>query len=148
MTEKNIGGYAFRDDRYYDEDNNFWIRIESESTVSVGIDTLGLDISGTLSQLSLSTPPLETERGTQIGSIEAEKFVGPLVSPLAGKVVNVNQEALQDLSMVYQAPYDTWLFQIEPANMASLASLVQPENSEENFKSRIENYKKAGVLAW
>ncbi len=147
-TYKKVSGYQLRDDLYYDQDNNYWIYKDTADTVQIGFDELGLDISGTISSLSLPLPPKDVEKGEQIGALEAEKFVGPLTAPLSGTILEVNTDVLEGVQSLYEAPYETWIVRMSLKDHTELEQLVAPSNSEENFKTRVERYRKAGVLSW
>lgn len=62
------------------------------------------------------------EPGTQlsvrktIGSIESKKAESDLFSPIAGELVAINEEALEEPSVINASPYeDGWLFEIRGA---------------------------------
>ncbi len=145
---KKVSGYQLRDDLYYDQENNYWIEKDTVDTVKIGFDELGLDISGTVSSISLPRPPQHVERGDQIGALEAEKFVGPLVAPFTGTVIEVNEEVLDGVRSLYEAPYETWMIRMKLSDENELDHLVAPSNSLESFKIRVERYRKAGILSW
>lgn len=56
----------------------------------------------------------------EIGSIESKKAESDLFSPVAGDLVAINDEALEDPSIINVDPYgDGWLFQITPTDSIS-----------------------------
>jgi glycine cleavage system H protein len=47
-----------------------------------------------------------------IGDVESIKAVSEVFSPLAGRIVSVNQAVLDDPSLINTAPYESWLVEI------------------------------------
>ena len=64
---------------------------------------------------SIAAPALLAER-QEIGSIESKKAESSLYSPIAGRLVQFNEELLSDPSAINLDKYGAgWLFEIEPA---------------------------------
>jgi glycine cleavage system H protein len=141
-------GYEIRTDVYYHSDSNMWVEPISPNKVRVGFDPLGVEINGTLAQISLSDPPLSVRAGSTVGSLEAEKFVGPVQSPLSGTVTAVNRVVLADPKLVYGNCFAAWLFEVELEDVSELEALVAPGAAYEDFSARVDSFRKAGVLAW
>ena len=99
MTVQTVSGFAVETDLAYDLDRHMWVSSQDAGVVRIGMDSLGLETSGTLAQLSFQ-PHGEIARGEPFGSLEAEKFVGPLVSPLSGRILAVNESAMTDPGLV------------------------------------------------
>ncbi|MHA1969173.1 MAG: glycine cleavage system protein GcvH [Candidatus Hodarchaeales archaeon] len=51
------------------------------------------------------------------GSIESVKAVSDLIIPLAGEVVEVNEELADEPEKVNEFPYSAWLIKIKPSNL-------------------------------
>jgi glycine cleavage system H protein len=141
-------GYEVRSDLYYDHDRNLWVDTISPDIVRVGFDPLGVEVNGTLAQLIMSSNPRMVRRGEAVGTLEAEKFVGPLEAPLGGNVVAINELVVGDPKLIYVDCFDAWLFELTEVDEAEFAELVQPSDAVEDFERRVEAFKKAGVLSW
>ena len=75
------------------------------------------------------------EAGEECGSIESTKAVSSLFAPLTGKVVTVNQEAVEDPELINTEPYgDGWLIEIEPSDSKQLADLLDAGAYQELLK--------------
>lgn len=75
--------------------NYFWIKNQADGTKKVGLSDSGLDDLGKINFIDYPEVGTKlTEDGTFI-SVEAEKAVSDLPSPVAGEVVAVN-ETLED----------------------------------------------------
>lgn len=69
-------------------------------------------------------PPAPLSNRQSIGSIESKKAESDLYAPLAGRLVAINGESLDDPSAINVDPYgEGWLFEIE----TDAASLLTPE---------------------
>jgi glycine cleavage system H protein len=113
------------------------------------MDPLGVETSGTLAQLVLHPPGVDYLRGQTVGSLEAEKYVGPVVTPLSGRVIAVNPHVADHPGLVARAPYgEGWLFELALTDPSELAELVMGEEQVTmGFEERIRKYRLEGVLA-
>lgn len=148
MTVEMVSGFSVDTDLAYDLDRHMWVSVLASGNVRIGMDALGLETSGTLAQLSLRTA--EVARGESFGSLEAEKFVGPLISPLTGLIVAVNQTAMADPGLVERDPYGAgWLIEIAPTHLDEELSLLidDAETIAEEFSRKVRQYKIEGVIA-
>jgi glycine cleavage system H protein len=149
MTKITIDGFEVDVGLAYDIEAHLWLRF-NEGSVFVGVDPLGIETFGTLSQISLEDPPLDLDRGVQFGSMEAEKFVGTLSSPIAGRLVAVNEAVVLAPAIAERDPYgEGWLIEIHtdvrPDDLAYLVNGVDAVT--EAFEKRIAAYRLEGVLA-
>ena len=66
-------------------------------------------------------PPAPIARRAQIGSIESKKAGTDLYAPLAGKLVAINELALEDPSLINADHYgDGWMIEIEAEDFSRL----------------------------
>jgi glycine cleavage system H protein len=150
MTKRTIDGFEIDTDLAYDIEAHLWLRFDVDGSVVVGVDPLGIETFGTLSQISLMDPPLDLERGIQFGSMEAEKFVGTLSSPIAGRLTATNEAVKLDPGLAERDPYgEGWLVEIQTdTGPDELAYLVNGMDAvTEAFEKRIAAYRLEGVLA-
>jgi glycine cleavage system H protein len=145
-----VAGYPIDPDRAYHPETHLWVDVGDGQSVRIGLDALGVETSGTLAQLALLPAGTEVVRGDPFGSLEAAKFVGPLISPLSGRVVASNQTVVADPRLVEQDPYGAgWLVIIEPSRLeAELPELVQgTEAVAAWFEAEVADFRLKGVLA-
>jgi glycine cleavage system H protein len=143
-----VGGFGVPLDRAYDPVDHVWARVEG-GLVRIGMDALAQETAGDLAQLSLVPPGTVLARGDELGSIEAQKFVGALRSPVSGTVVQVNEMVLDNPRLVNTDPTgEGWLVVIEPARLdEELAGLVSGDDVIPWFERELEDYRLKGVLA-
>ena len=149
MSDRMVSGFAVRTGLAYDLDHHMWILMLDSGNARIGMDPLGLETCGTLAQLAFAANA-ELARGESFGSLEAEKFVGPLLAPLSGRVVAVNEAALMDPGLVERDPYEAgWFIEIEPSSLDQELGLLVREEADilEQFAEKIHQYRVEGVLA-
>ena len=147
--EAQVAGYALRLDRDYHTPTHMWVQDIGAGRFRIGLDALTADTYGVLAQLILLPRGTEVVTGTPLGSLEAAKFVGPLVAPLAGMVTNTNQAVLHNPEIVMNQPYDGgWLMEIEasseerplPDTLSGSAALAW-------FEQAVADHKEKGLVA-
>lgn len=145
-----VGRYELAVDRLYDPEHHLWVLPVSDTRVRLGFDPLGVEVNGTLAQLVLAPVGTLVRRGDPFGSLEAAKFVGPLVAPVSGRVVAHNPLAVSDPAQVERDPFGAgWLVELEttafPAERVHL--LEGPDRVASWFREAVEEYRRKGVLA-
>ena len=145
-----VAGYRLAPDRAYDPDHHFWARVVGPERVRIGMDPLGVETSGTLAQLAFLPVNEQLRRGEPFGSLEAAKFVGPLTSPLSGRVAAINDAVMADPTLVERDPFgDGWLIELSGVDIdGEMAGLLSgAERIAEWFAAKVEEYRLKGVLA-
>lgn len=142
-----MSGYKIRTDVHYDPLNSMWVERVGEDTLRVGFDPLGVEINGTLAQVMLGALAEEVSQGSQVGSLEAEKFVGPIPSPVSGVVSRVNEAVIANPGVLHVDPYEGWLFELSPFDDVQLQGLLSGPELKEAFAAKVVQYKVSGVLA-
>jgi glycine cleavage system H protein len=130
-----IEGYELPDELYYTKEHT-WARVEDDGTVTSGIDAYGGTAAGEIEFLDLPMEDDEFEAGEAFGSLESAKWVGGLVMPVAGTVIEVNSEVEENLELLADDPYgEGWLIKIQPSDLDDdLLKLFYEDNVEEWFK--------------
>ncbi len=144
-----VAGFGVALDRAYDATGHFWVSMVAPGRARLGMDALGVETSGTIAQLAFVPVGEELKRGQAFGSLEAAKFVGPLVSPLSGTVSATNDAVVADPTLVERAPYSAgWLLELDVADPAELGELISgAEPIQVWFEAEVEDYRLKGVLA-
>lgn len=145
-----VQGFPLALDRRYDPDTHMWVWLTGRVLARIGLDALGIETSGTLAQLSFAAAGTEVVRGRPFGQLEAAKFVGPLVSPVSGTIVAVNEAVAADPIIAERKPYDAgWLIEVHltDANGELPALLSDPDEITRWFAVKIADYRVKGVIA-
>ena len=122
-----IKGYAMPDELYYHEDHS-WSRVDG-TKVTVGMTDFFQKEAGDIVFIDLPEEEEEVEQGEVCGKIQSRKWIGKLVAPLSGEIVEINEELEDDTSLINTDPYgEGWILVIEASNLDSeLESLMQGE---------------------
>ena len=122
-----IKGYNMPDELYYHKDHS-WARVEG-TKVTVGMNDFFQKESGDIVFVDLPEEEDDVEQGEICGKIQSRKWIGKLVAPVSGEIVEINEELEEDTSLINTDPYDKgWILVIEAGNLDSeLGSLMQGE---------------------
>ncbi|HLH69604.1 MAG TPA: glycine cleavage system protein H [Candidatus Dormibacteraeota bacterium] len=144
-----VSGFLVRLDLAYDPRSRTWLEPIEGGRVRIGLDPVEVEASGTVAALSLPAPGSVVRRGGELGSLEAEKFVGPLLSPVSGTVTAVNDQVLARPSEVDRDPYLAWLVELAPdPEVGGPVELVQGADAVRAwFEQVVVEYRQKGVLA-
>ena len=144
-----VAGFGVALDRAYDPAGHFWVSMLSDELARLGLDSLGVETSGTLAQLAFLPVGVSLKRGEPFGSLEAAKFVGPLASPLSGTLVATNDAVVADPALVERDPYGAgWLVEVQLADPGELGDLISGAQIVPVwFEGEVEDYRMKGVLA-
>lgn len=97
--------------------------IDGGSPVTVGITATAADALGDIVYVELPAVGAELTAGAVIGEIESTKSVSELFSPVSGTVVEVNQAAVDDPSIVNADPFGAgWLIRVDVTGTGALLS--------------------------
>lgn len=138
------------DDRSYDPKEHLWTKIEEDGRVRIGIDALGRWAAGTIAFVDLHVPGKRmSRRGAIFGTLEADKFVGALRTPVRGVVTEINQKLAEAPTLVNRDPYgEGWFVIVDPTHLdEDLQWLVSGEEAIVRYlREKIAEYRERGIL--
>ena len=122
-------------ENYSYSDDHEWIDATADEAVGakvkVGITSVAADRLGEIVFADLPQVGASVEAGETCGEVESTKSVSDLYSPVTGTVTSVNQEALDDCSIINGDPFTAgWLFEVEVTEVGPL--LTAAEYAEKN----------------
>ena len=131
------------DDFKYSETHE-WIKYNPKSKeATIGITDYAVKQLSDLVHIDLPKVGDNVEQGAPFGEIESVKTVADLVSPLSGKILEVNKEVSGDLDTLKEEPFeDGWLIKIKPTEPSELESLMTKKEYEEFLESSEEKAEK------
>ncbi len=140
--------FRVRGDLYYDQATHLWLDPPVGGRARCGLDPIGAETSGDVVALSFVPEGTRVARGEAFGSLEAAKFVGPLLAPVSGIVTAHHAAVLAGPGLVNRDPFAAWLVEIELADPAEVAALLSGEPEVRAwFEREIERYRRKGMLA-
>jgi glycine cleavage system H protein len=105
-----------------------WLRIEGNRAV-VGITDFAQDELGTIAAVELPDEGDQVEQEDSMGSVEARKTVAGLYAPITGTVLALNEEVIDNPSLVNDDPYDGgWLLELEIEDRDELKTLMSADD--------------------
>ncbi len=144
-----VEGIQLPDDLYYQPEDHLWVRLEGK-LVRVGLDDQAQRSAGAVSAVRLKPAGRPAARGKPFGTMEAGKYVGPLKAPVAGKVIEVNAEVMNQPGLLNSDPYGKgWLIVVEPdaASLGGdLAGLVHGETTQAWLEKSVADWRSRGLL--
>jgi glycine cleavage system H protein len=127
-----------------------WVLPAGPGRARLGMDALGIETNGTLAQLSFLAVGAELAADGPFGQLEAAKFVGPLVSPVSGTVLAVNEAVAADPGLAERDPYGAgWLIEVglSDADGELPALLSAADEITRWFAGKVADYRLKGVIA-
>jgi len=119
-----IKGYNMPDELYYHEEHS-WARVDGEK-VTVGMTDFFQKEAGDVVFVDLPEEEEEVSQGEVCGKIQSRKWIGKLVAPVSGEIVEINEDLEEDTSLINSDPYgDGWILVIEADDLgAELENLI------------------------
>ena len=104
---------ASRPTNVFFTDTHEWVRLEGATAV-VGITDFAVEHLGELVFVDLPAKGKKVGRGELVASVESVKAVGEVLSPVAGKVVEVNAALGNDQTPLAKDPFGAgWIAKLE-----------------------------------
>jgi glycine cleavage system H protein len=131
------------DDCKYSETHE-WIKYsEKKKEAVLGITDYAVKQLSDLVHIDLPKVGDTLEQGAPFGEIESVKTVADLVSPLSGKVIEINKDVSGNLDTLKEEPFeDGWLVKIKPSAPSEIESLMSKKEYEK-FLAASEDEEKA-----
>jgi glycine cleavage system H protein len=105
----------FPEDLHYSRSHE-WVRIEGD-VGTVGITEHAQKELGEIVYLELPDVGHVYDSGQEFGTVESVKAVSELFTPLAGEVLEINKQAVEDPAALNDDPYgDGWLVKLKLAS--------------------------------
>lgn len=111
-----------------------WIRHEGEGVVTVGITDHAQELLGDVVFVEAPETDEEVAADDEIAVVESVKAASDIYAPIAGTIIEVNEELEDEPEMVNSDPYgDGWMFKMQLADMADYEKLMTAEEYAEEI---------------
>jgi glycine cleavage system H protein len=111
-----IKGYNMPDELYYHKDHS-WAKVDG-AKVTVGMNDFFQKEAGDIVFLDLPETEEEVSQGEVCGKIQSRKWIGKLVAPVSGEIVEINEDLEEDSSLINSDPYGKgWILVIESSSL-------------------------------
>ncbi len=141
-----IKGYNMPEDLYYHQEDA-WVRVEKDGTVTIGMDDFYQKQAGDTTYVDLPFEGDTITQGETCGKIQSSKWIGKIVAPISGEIIEVNHELENDCRLINKDPYGAgWIIKVKPSNLEEeLKNLVHgPEALQKFIEEHLEKAKMGG----
>ena len=115
-----------------------WLRSEADGSVTVGITAFAQNALGDVVFVQL--PELQHyEQGAEASTVESVKAASGVYMPLAGEVLEVNQQLADNPELVNEDPLGAgWFFRFQPADADAVAKLLDQDAYDRLIKANAD----------
>ena len=115
---------------FYTKDHE-WIKMESDGSCVVGITNHAQDSLGDVTFVEMPSIGESFEKGLVFGVVESVKAASDLYMPVAGEVIEVNEQLNDSPEQVNEEPYtDGWMIRIKPTADIQTSGLLDAKSYE------------------
>ena len=109
-----------------------WIRDNGNGTATIGVTDFAQSELGDIVFVELEPEGFEFEQDEVFGTVEAVKTVSELFAPVAGEVLEINEQLEMEPELVNDDPYgDGWMVKITMSDESQLDDLMSSDEYEE-----------------
>lgn len=113
-------------DRKYSAEHQ-WALPEADGTITVGITDYAQETLGDLVFVQLPEVGSEVAANQQVAVVESVKTASDVFAPMSGQIIAINKAAADAPETINEDAYGTWLFKIQPHNLAEYDSLMSAD---------------------
>ncbi|SHJ36155.1 glycine cleavage system H protein [Clostridium amylolyticum] len=107
-----------------------WLKVEGNK-VYIGITDYAQKALGSIVYVELPEVDEEFSKGEVFGVVESVKAASDIFIPVTGKILEANEDTVDDPSLINSAAYDNWLICVELQDEAELEGLMKAEEYED-----------------
>ncbi len=116
-----------------------WVCVEGPDKGKIGLTNYAQSQMGDLVYFSFPQPGATVQQFNKIGEMESVKAVADFFSPASGKVLKVNQAALDEPKIVNDDPYvKGWLLLLKLSDTAEMSKLMSSDEYDSLIKKLSE----------
>ena len=126
---------------YFYTEDDYWVDIQG-AIATVGVTDYLQKSGGDVAFVEPVGPGRVVEKGDELGEIETIKTTMGLVSPVAGKVIEVNEELEARPELINDDPYGAgWICRVELADLRDAGGqFLQAGQYLEFIKGKLEKW--------
>ena len=109
-----------------------WVKVEDGLAV-IGVSDFAQKEMGDITYVDLPDVDDEVEAGEEFGALESVKAASDLISPVSGKVVEVNEELEDAPEKVNEDAFENWIIKVEMADASELDALMDAAAYKEHI---------------
>jgi glycine cleavage system H protein len=107
-----------------------WVKV-SNRKVTIGITHYAQEALGDIVYIDLPEVDINIEVNSEIGEIESTKATSSIISPISGRVIEVNEELSEAPEIINEDPYGKgWIAIIEIDDITEINDLMDASEYE------------------
>jgi len=111
-----VKGCNIPEDRHYWVEKHVWVQREGDR-VKVGITDVAQHLAKKVVAVTPKKVGKSIKKGKSVATVESGKWVGPVPTPVAGEIVEVNGALSGDPELVNHDPYEAgWIVKLRPSS--------------------------------
>ncbi len=111
------------DDLKYHKEHT-WVKVSGKKA-TIGITDYAQDSLGDIVYIDLPETDTETEANSEIGEIESTKATSSIISPVSGRIIQVNDDLSENPEIINDDPYGKgWIAVIEYDDASEIDELM------------------------
>jgi glycine cleavage system H protein len=143
-----VGEYSLPDELYYHKDF-CWAKVEGPECVRVGLIDFAQAQAGDITYIDLPFEGDEIVANGTCGKIQSSKWIGKLIAPISGTIVEINSDLESDATLVNQDCYGKgWIFTVRPSDLEAELKVLYHADAAIQWLGgeieRVEREKSAG----
>ena len=137
-----VGGFKLAPGASYHAGHT-WAAKETQNIVRVGLDDFAVRLLGNFDHLDLPARGRWMRQGEKGWTVGRGNHRFEMLSPIEGEVVDVNQEVLNDPSVIHKDPYGVgWLVAVNsPAADSNLKNLLRGRLAQQWLEDSLETFR-------
>ncbi len=115
-----------------------WVRVEGKRA-TVGITDYAQQQLGDIVYVDLPEVETEVDADSELSEIESTKATSPVIGPVSGTVVEVNEDLADSPEIINEDPYGNgWLVVLEMSDPSEVNDLMSKDEYEKFLKEEEE----------
>lgn len=108
---------------YYHKEHT-WVKVSGKKA-TIGITNYAQESLGDIVYVDLPEVDSDMEINNEIGEIESTKATSSIISPISGRVINVNEDLIDSPEIINEDPYvKGWIAVLELDDISELDDLM------------------------
>ena len=133
-----VQGCELPDGLYYDIEKDTWAKPLGDNIIMLGMTDVAQTQAGKILHVTFKKIGSIVQRRGNTATIESGKWVGPIPSPVAGEIVEVNEALLKDPLLLNISPYkDAWVSKVKASDLSELNNLLTGKEAVEKYREKI-----------
>ncbi len=125
------------DDLKYHKEHT-WVKVLGRKA-TIGITDYAQDALGDIVYIDLPEVDMDVKTDGEIGEIESTKATSSIISPVSGRIIEVNEGLSESPEIINEDPYDKgWIAVIEIDNISEIDDLMDASEYMKHVEEEIK----------